>query len=136
MIPVLNLLAMGGGQKPIETDSNTLIVDHEDRTLVVDRGMYAVKTIYLDKDATKRISVDWSKWLPTDISISTSTWATENSTTRLTVSNDSATNTATECYIDTTAYDLEIYLKNTIVTSATIPETESRSFLIKTVRTV
>ena len=135
MIPALNLLAMGGGQKPIVIDANTLIIRHEDRTLVVQRGVYSMKTVYIDKAAKKRISVDWAKWLPSDVTIASSTWETENETNRLVVSDTSATSTVTECYIDTTDYDFEIFLKNTIVTDATIPETESRSFLIKTVRT-
>ena len=136
MLAWLNLLDMGGGQTPIDTDVNTLHVLHENTTLTAYRGIFEVKTIYLDKADTKRVSVDWSHWLATGTSIASSSWEVEDSNTSLSVASDSATSDVTEAYLSTTfGYGNRLYLKNTIVTDEAIPETASRSLDIFIVRT-
>lgn len=135
-------LGFAGGEQPLVIDANTMLVKFEDRELVVTRGEYMAKLIYAHGSLTnpastkKRISVDWSKWLPTDVSISTSTWTVEdNRTNVIAVSDESKTSTGTVSYITAKENNRELHLTNTIVTDAAIPETESRSFLIKTVVT-
>ena len=132
----LSLLNMGGGQADPQFDANTLYVGFEDTNLIVFRGLYDMKVIYIDVDAKKRIQADWTDWL-NGSTIDTSTWTVESSSTEIVVSDTSNTTAVTVAYINAAAgtYQLDINLKNTIVTNDAIPETESRSFLIKVVRT-
>jgi len=139
---VLMNLGFAGGEIPLSIDANTLHIRYEDRELVVTRGEYTIKTIYLDKGTTggtqnkKRISVNWTKWLPSGVSISTSAWEVERDNNLITIADEAKTSTATECYLSTIDYGPpHLFVKNTIVTDATVPETESRSFLIKRTRT-
>jgi hypothetical protein len=134
-------LGFAGGEQPLVTDANQLIVRYEDRELVVTRGEYSIKTIYLDKGTiggtqnVKRISTNWEKWLPSGVTISTSAWEVQDSNTLITITSEAKTSTATECYLSTSQYGMPLFVKNTIVTNAAIPETDSRSFLIKRTRT-
>lgn len=137
MLAALQLLNMGGGQADITVDSrNTLFVPFEQNTLFVQRGFYDMLTVYIDKDSdAKLVKIDWSDWL-NGSSIASTTWEVQNSSNRITVSNTSNNSTICTAYLNATYYNDEIFVKNTIVTNDTIPETESRSILVKTVRTV
>jgi len=128
-------LNMGGGSGFLATNEHTLHVEFEDTVLHVTRGSYDLKTIYIDKDSdAKRISQDWSAWL-NGSTIASATWLVQDGSNVITLSNATFNNTIVVNYINASVYNRELFLKCTIVTSDTIPETESRSFLIKTVRT-
>ena len=138
MIPVLNLLALGGGQKPISQDANTVFVNYQDDVLHVIRGVERTMTIYCDAGATKRISVDYSLWLPADTVISESTWNVENSSNRVTLANAGSDDTAAEVYVTAAdgTRDQETWVRNKMVTDSSPSETIYRSILIKCLRTV
>jgi len=137
MLAALQLLNMGGGEAEITVDSrNTLFVPFEQTTLFAQRGAFDLLTVYIDKDSdAKLVKIDWSGWL-NGSSIASTTWEVENSSNRLTISNQTNNSTICTAYLNATYYNDELYIKNTIVTGDTIPETESRSILVKTLRTV
>ena len=57
-------LGFGGGEQPAGYDANSIYVPYEDSIINVYKGIYTVKTIYIDEDATaKKIRFDWSDWL-------------------------------------------------------------------------
>jgi len=131
--------AYGGGEQAIETDArNTLFVDFEDTTLHVIRDSYDLKTIYVDKGSSqrKRISQNWTRWLDGS-TIASVVWEVENSSTAITLSDASFNSSVVVNHVNSndSAYGLDLHLKATITTSDTPPQIESRSFLIRTVRT-
>ena len=130
---ILNL-SFAGGEGEIAVDANTLFVNYEDTTLHVTRGRYEIKTIYVDKDATKRISADWSDWL-NGSSIASVVWEVENNSNIITLSDASNNSTVCVNYVAASVYDQEIFVKCTITTDDSPVEVEPRSFLVKTVRT-
>ena len=129
---------MGGGQKPIETDGNTVFVNYQDDTLHVIRGVEQTMTIYCDAGAEKRISANYSLWLPSGVSIASSVWNVENSSNRVTLANDASDSTAVEVYVTTAdgTRNTETWVRNKMITDATPTETIYRSILIKCLRTV
>jgi hypothetical protein len=134
MISALQLLGMGGGRKPLSIDQNTHFAKYQDDVLHVYRGIEKHMTLYIDKATKKRCSINYSQFLPTGVSIDTSTWTVEDSSTLVTLSNAANDNTTTEVYVTGTLRDSEVWIKNAIVTDATIPETLQTSILVKTVR--
>ena len=134
MIPILNLLGMGGGQQPIEIDGNTVFVGFQDDTLHVIRGVEKTMTLYVDEDGKKRASINYSLWLPSSVSIATSTWSVEDSSNLVTLANDSDDGVSAEVYVTATTRNQEIWIKNKIITDAAIPETRYQSILINCVR--
>ena len=134
MIPVLNLLAMGGGQKPIETDGNTVFVNYQDDVLHVIRGVEKTMTLYVDEDGKKRASINYSLWLPSGVAIASSSWSIQNNTNLITLADDSNDGTSAEVYVSSSVRDTEIWIKNTMITDADIPETIHNSILVKCVR--
>jgi len=136
-IPVSNLLEMGGGIRAIEIDAGTVFVNYEDDVLHVIRGVEKTMTIYVDEDGKKRASINYSLWLPSGVSVDTSTWTVENNdTSMITLADDASDGVSTEVYVTASTRDRETWIKNTIVTDATIPETISNSILVKCVRRV
>jgi len=137
MIPVLNLLNMGGGQGTVDTDSrNTLFVQRENTTLFAQKGSNDMLTVYIDIDAdAKLVNVDWSGWLGTS-TIASSTWKVQEGSTAIVISNQSNTATVATGYLDSVVDNQNLFIKNTIVTNDAIPRTEPRSILVKTLRTV
>jgi len=134
MIPILNLLTMGGGRQPIEIDGNTVFVNFEDTILHVIRGVEKTMTLYVDEDGKKRVSINYNLWLPSGVSIATSTWKVENSSNLVTLADDSDDGTSTEVYVTATTRNQEIWIQNKIITDAAIPETRYQSILINCVR--
>lgn len=135
MISAFQLLNMGGGSAAPIWDANTLYVPFEDTTLYVYRGVFSMKTIFIDKDSdAKRISADWTDWL-NGSDIASVVWEIENSSSQIVLSNKSNTVKVATAYVNANDYNLELHVKCTITTNDSIPETESRSFLIRTVRT-
>lgn len=134
MIPILNLLTMGGGRQAIVTDGNTVFVNFQDDTLHVIRGVDKTMTLYVDEDGKKRASINYNLWLPDNISIASSVWSVEDSSTLVTLANDSNDGTSAEVYVTATTRNQEIFIKNVIITDAAIPETRSQSILINCVR--
>ena len=99
-----------------------------------------MKTIYCDKDSeAKYIAADFTDWLTgganTASQIASVTWKVAENDSRLTLSNASNTGTVAVNYVNVTGHNQQTFLKCTIVTTDAIPETESRSFLIKGDRT-
>ena len=97
-------------------------------------------TVYLDADPStttslKRVGVNWANWLPAGVSIDSSDWTLENSDTNITISDEAFDSSSCECYITGNDYGLDLMLKNTIETDATVPETDSRSIRVITTRT-
>ena len=135
MIPVLIQLEMGGGEKDAVWDANTLYIGYEATILYIFRGFYDLKTIYIDKDSDlKRIQADWTDWLDGS-DISSVACAVQDSATIIAVSETSNTSKIATAYINATKYNQELFLKCTITTNDSPAEIESRSFLIKTLRT-
>ena len=134
MIPVLNLLAMGGGQKPIEIDGNTVFVNYQDDVLHVIRGVEKTMTLYVDEDGKKRASINYSLWLPENVSIASSNWSIQNNTNLVTLADDSNDGISAEVYVSSSTRNTEIWIKNTMITDAAIPETIHNSILVKCVR--
>ena len=134
MIPVLNLLAMGGGQKPIEIDGNTVFVNYQDDVLHVIRGVEKTMTLYVDEDGKKRASINYSLWLPENVSIASSSWSIQNNTNLITLADDSNDGISAEVYVSSSTRNTEIWIKNTMITDADIPETIHNSILVKCVR--
>ena len=136
MIPVLNLLAMGGGVKRIAINRNTIFARRLNQTFFVVRGVQKQMTVYVDTSGKERVPIDYTEWLPDGVSIASSTWSVENSNTKVTLADVATTATATEVYVSATTRHTEIWIKNVMVTDATVPETVSQSILVKTVRVV
>lgn len=136
MIPILNLLTMGGGRKAIEIDGNTVFVNYQDDVLHVIRGVEKTMALYVDTEGKKRASINYSLWLPSGVEIATSTWSVEDNTNLVTLADDSDDGTTAEVYVTATTRDTEIWIKNKIITDADIPETISNSILVKCVRRV
>ncbi|MBU8921774.1 MAG: hypothetical protein KOO63_08140 [Bacteroidales bacterium] len=134
MIPILNLLTMGGGRRPIEIDGNTLFVGYQDDVLHVYRGVEKTMTLYVDEDGKKRASINYSDWLPNGVSIASSSWSVENSSNLVTLADDSDDGTSAEVYVTGKVRDTEIWIQHTMTTDATIPETVHNSILVKCVR--
>ena len=134
MIPVLNLLSMGGGQRTIEIDGNTVFVNYQDDVLHVIRGVEKTMTLYVDEDGKKRASINYSLWLPSGVSIATSSWSIQNNTNLITLADDSNDGTTAEVYVSSSTRNTEIWIKNTMITDADIPETIHNSILVKCVR--
>jgi len=138
MLAILNLLNMGGGSGILATDENSIHVDFEDTTLHAIRGSYDLKTIYVDRNASqrKRVSVDWTRWLDGS-TISSVAWDVENTSNAITLSGDTFNNQIAVNHVNSndSAYGLDLHLRCTITTADSPTQTESRSFLIRTVRT-
>ena len=101
-------------------------------TLYLYRGQPRKRTLYTDADGSLRASIDWSGWLGTS-TIVTSTWATEDGETWLTLTSPDADTVATEVYVSSQdRSDRGHYIENTVITST--PETFKQSILVKTVR--
>ena len=125
---------MGGGRRPIFADGNTVFVNHQDSVLHVIRGVEKSMTLYVDEDGKKRASINYSLWLPSGVSIATSSWSIQNNTNRITLADDSNDGITAEVYVTATTRNTEIWIKNTMITDATIPETIHNSILVKCVR--
>jgi len=132
MIPILNLLEMGGGRAPIAVDGNTVFVNYQDDVMHVIRGVQKTMTLYVDTDGVKRASINYSQWLPSGVEIATSTWESES--TLVTLASDATDGISTEVYVSALRRNEEIWIKNTIVTDAAIPETINNSILVNCVR--
>ena len=127
---------MGGGLRILDIDANTIHIYHQTDTFFVYRGRHQKMTIHVDKNGKKRVSLNYSNWLPSGVSIATSTWATQDNTNSLTLADSAADTTTTETYVTATTRDTELYIENKIVTDATVPETMTTSVLIKCSRVV
>ena len=93
-------------------------------------------SLYLDEDSTKKVVIDWAQWLQNDDSIASVTWETENNTNLITIANKSNTSTTATAYLTGTDYQAgPINVKCIMITDNAIPEKDSRSILVKTVRT-
>ena len=130
---ILNLGGAGGTQ-PVEIDGNTVFFNYQDDVLHVIRGAERTMTLYADEDGKKRASINYILWLPAGVNIASSTWEVENSSNLVTLDDDSTDGTSSEVYVTATTRDTEIWIMNTIVTDATIPETVHNSILVKCVR--
>jgi hypothetical protein len=132
---LVNLNFSGGSAPDVHDAEATLFVGAEDTTLYATHG-YDMKTIYKDEKSTakKKAKVDWTDWLASGSAIASSTWEEESGT--LSLSDQSAGTAITTAYFTGGTYDSEFWLKNTITTDDTVPLIESRSILVKIVRTV
>ena len=127
-------LGFAGGQQPIAQDGNTVFVNYQDDVLHVIRGVEKTMTLYVDEDGKKRASINYSLWLPSGVSIATSSWSIQNNTNLVTLADDSNDGTTAEVYVSSSVRDTEIWIKNTMITDAAIPETIHNSILVKCVR--
>lgn len=135
-LAAIQQLGMGGGRKPLTIDQTTHFVGYQDDVLHVYRGIEKNMTLYIDKTTKKRASINYSQWLPSGVSIASSAWEVENESNLLTLSNTANDTETTEVYVTGTLRDTEIWIKNKIVTDATVPETYNQSILVKTLRVV
>ena len=136
MLSALQLLGLGGGRKPLTIDQGTIFVKNEDTTIHIYRNIEKRMTIYLDKDTVKRVSCNYSQFLPSGVTIASSTWEVEKESNNIVLTDPANDTVTTEVYAKGVLRDTEIYILNTITTSATIPETYKQSILCKTLRVV
>ena len=137
-IPISNLLEMGGGRAPITPDGATIFVNWQDSTLHVTRNVERQMTVYVDTSGKKRVSINYSGWLPEDTLIGTSTFTVENNDSRLTIADSSDDGTTAQTYVTVQdgSRNMEFWLKHTCITDAVVPETISNSIKIACVRRV
>jgi len=89
------------------------------------------KNSIFEKDPTAVLSYgfDWTEWLPTGHSISSSSWTVPDGITNNGVSYDSETD-ITSIILSGGTEGQSYTIKNTIVTSGATPLTDSRTFKI------
>jgi hypothetical protein len=129
-------LGFAGGEAEAEWSLETLHVPFEKRTWYVHRGTFDDMNLYLNEGNTKRVVIDWSRWLTSGVSVSSVAWESDPEG-YVTIANTSNNSTSATAYItaDSDILDIGLDVKATMITDAAIPEIDSRSIQVKILRT-
>ena len=103
--------------------------------IYVYRGIYHKHSIYIDKDAKTKLTIDYTNYLSTD-AIASMAYEIEDSSTALQISDSSIASPIATLYVTATDYGTTpIKIKANMTSDATVAEVCSRSFTVHRART-
>lgn len=88
-----------------------------------------------DPDAELPFTIDWSAWLPSGQTISTSAWTADTGITIMSGANDpSKTGTAATVWLSGGTAGADYVVTNRIVTNGSPPLKDDRSFVVRVIQ--